>query len=96
VNARDLLFQHISEQVEIRRAFVAKMGAAVVILAAINRTRAVVQKLDAPIEIVRTGPLGLREERRPEQWTVPMSWLLPPGCLESDPRQLPLFPEAGK
>ena len=90
---RQLLDRHVGETVEIRREHIRELPADHAKLIDVKRTRAVVQFPNAPMLRVKSGPFGL-SYNVPEQWTVPLDWLLLPGCLESDPRQQPLFVEA--
>lgn len=92
---RNILFRHVDHDVQIRRQFVAKCNNwHTVKLVDVKRTRAVVQFPDAPIRKITTGRFGLEVKLVPEVWTIPLDWLLLPGCIEPDPRQLPLFGEA--
>lgn len=95
---RDHLIQHEGETVEVRRAYIRRLGDSHCQLVKVNRTRALVQLDNAPLRLVSTPHKHLvgmsRQHLEPEQWTVPLDWLLVPGCLESDPRQRPLFTDA--
>ena len=94
VRRRRIFIRHIGELVEVKRAYVRRFPADHATLVEVKRTRAIVQFLDAPLRRVKAGPLGIDEKLVPEEWAVPLEWLLLPGCVESDPRQMDLFGEA--
>ena len=91
-----MFMRHCGERVEVKRQHVTKLPAKVATIIDVKRTRAVVGLFDAPMRRIKTGPMGLSEQLVAERWNVPLDWLLLPGCMESDPRQLPLFAEASK
>ncbi len=76
---RIVFLRHVGERVEVKREYIAKLPASEATVIDIKRTRAVVEFPDAPMRRVMAGLLDLDGKLVPEQWTVPLDWLLLPG-----------------
>jgi hypothetical protein len=93
---REILARLIGETLPIKQQFrrAARFSAAT--LRKVNRTRVLVTFPDEPLERVKLRSFGvtLGEKLVASEWSIPLAWLLLPGAIEPDPRQLPLFREA--
>ena len=89
---REILLRHVGATLSIKREFRARAKFADARIVAVNRSRVVVNFPDEPLKVV-TDFFGAKKQT-PVEWTLPITWLLLPGSIEPDPRQLPLIAEA--
>ena len=85
-------FRYIGCEVEIKRAHVGKLPSHIGLLVDVKRSRAVIEFPGVTKEIVTHDRFGASTAHIvTAAWFVPLNFLLFPGCVESDPRQMELF-----